>query len=195
MKRQPRAPSPAFVVSLIALFVALGGGAASASRLISGNQIVNHSIPAKKLTGAAVRALHGQRGPSGPGAISIKQELPVGFGDLTPQPLSGVTISYTCDPTKPSIVLALHSQGDQVFYSGDYATDGNVTAVTPKGGGNPDIIVGATHTVNLDLLAIGGDGSHIWRIDLAAMFTPSPTGVHGCIVWGLVTPDGPPPGS
>jgi hypothetical protein len=58
---------PATVIALLALFVALGGGAAvAASGLISGKKIVNHSIPAKKLTAAAVKALHGLRGPVGP---------------------------------------------------------------------------------------------------------------------------------
>jgi hypothetical protein len=56
---------PATVVAAIALFVALGGGAAYASGLISGSRIKNHSIPAKKLTASAVKALRGTRGPAG----------------------------------------------------------------------------------------------------------------------------------
>ena len=56
---------PATVIATLALFVALGGGAAMASGLISGSQIVNHSIPAKKLTKKAIASLHGQRGPRG----------------------------------------------------------------------------------------------------------------------------------
>jgi hypothetical protein len=66
MKRRLRAPSPAFVISLIALIIALGGGAAAyASGLISGSQIKNHSIAEKKLTRKAIKALRGQRGPKG----------------------------------------------------------------------------------------------------------------------------------
>lgn len=57
---------PATIIAAIALFVALGGGAAWASGLISGSQIKNHSIPAKKLTASAIKSLHGQRGPVGP---------------------------------------------------------------------------------------------------------------------------------
>jgi hypothetical protein len=58
---------PATVVAAIALFVALGGGAAAyASGVISGGQIKNHSIPAKKLTASAIRSLHGRRGSQGP---------------------------------------------------------------------------------------------------------------------------------
>lgn len=58
---------PATMIALLALFVALGGGAAlAASGLISGKKIVNHSIPEKKLTAAAVEALRGLQGPAGP---------------------------------------------------------------------------------------------------------------------------------
>jgi collagen triple helix repeat protein len=57
---------PATVIAALALFVALGGGAAWAGGLISGSQIKNHSIPAKKLTNKAISSLRGQRGPAGP---------------------------------------------------------------------------------------------------------------------------------
>lgn len=58
---------PATIIAALALFVALGGGAAAyASGLISGKQIKNHSIPAKKLTKAAIKSLHGKQGPAGP---------------------------------------------------------------------------------------------------------------------------------
>ena len=58
---------PAAVVATVAIVVTLGGGAAAyASGLISGSQIKNHSIPAKKLTAAAIASLKGARGPAGP---------------------------------------------------------------------------------------------------------------------------------
>ncbi|MFL5914616.1 MAG: hypothetical protein ACJ752_03130 [Gaiellaceae bacterium] len=67
MVRKLRPPSPALVISVLALFVGLGGGAAAyASGLIPGSQIKNHSIPAKKLTKKAIRSLHGERGARGP---------------------------------------------------------------------------------------------------------------------------------
>jgi hypothetical protein len=57
---------PATIIAAVALFVALGGGAAAyASGLISGSQIKNHSIPAKKLTKSAIASLRGKRGPAG----------------------------------------------------------------------------------------------------------------------------------
>ena len=63
---------PATVIASLALFVALGSGAALASGLVSGRQIINHSIPEWKLTSRAVRNLRGgeraigPRGPAGP---------------------------------------------------------------------------------------------------------------------------------
>jgi hypothetical protein len=58
---------PATIIAAVALFVALGGGAAAyASGLISGSQIKDHSIAAKKLTNAAIKQLKGNRGPAGP---------------------------------------------------------------------------------------------------------------------------------
>jgi hypothetical protein len=63
---------PATVIASLALFVALGSGAALASGLVSGRQIINHSIPEWKLTSRAVRNLRGGeraiglRGPAGP---------------------------------------------------------------------------------------------------------------------------------
>jgi hypothetical protein len=56
---------PATLIAALALFVALGGGA-WASVLMSGSQIKNHSIAAKKLTRHAIRTLRGRRGLRGP---------------------------------------------------------------------------------------------------------------------------------
>jgi hypothetical protein len=58
---------PATIIALLALFVALGSGAAMASGLVSGRQIANHSIPERKLTRGAIKSLRvGRRGPAGP---------------------------------------------------------------------------------------------------------------------------------
>jgi hypothetical protein len=64
-KRWLSPPRPAFVIALVALFIALGG-AAYAGGLISGKQIKNHTIAEKKLTKKAIAALRGQRGLRGP---------------------------------------------------------------------------------------------------------------------------------
>ncbi len=55
---------PATVIATVALLIALGGGTvAYASGMINGSSIKNHSIPANKLTAAAVKSL--QNGPLG----------------------------------------------------------------------------------------------------------------------------------
>ena len=64
MRRRLQSPSPALVISLIALFVALGGTAAAANGLISGKTIIDHSIAEKKLSSGAIsalRATHGEK--------------------------------------------------------------------------------------------------------------------------------------
>jgi Collagen triple helix repeat (20 copies) len=56
---------PATILAALALFAALGGGAAAASGLIPGSRLVNHSIPVRKLTVSALASLSGATGPRG----------------------------------------------------------------------------------------------------------------------------------
>jgi len=65
MNGRLRAPGPALVISLLALFVALGGTSLAAVNLINGRQIEPHSLPKNRLTQAAIKTLHGARGPKG----------------------------------------------------------------------------------------------------------------------------------
>lgn len=70
MRRRLRAPSPAFVISLVALFLALGGTSLAATSYIQGKHIKPHSIPKNRLTSQAIKGLKGDRGLTGPrGAI------------------------------------------------------------------------------------------------------------------------------
>lgn len=77
MSRRTRLPSPALVVAVIALVVALGGTAAAASGLITGRQIApstitgrnvrNHSLTASDLApGTVGRGATGKTGAAGP---------------------------------------------------------------------------------------------------------------------------------
>ncbi len=66
MTRLRRRPSPALVISLIALFVSLGGTSFAAATLINGKQIKRHSIATNRLTKKAIKQLKGNRGPAGP---------------------------------------------------------------------------------------------------------------------------------
>ena len=77
-------------VSLLALFIALGG-VSWAQALISGKQIKKNSIPLNRLTKSAQRSLAGKQGPIGPPG----QQGPAGpFIDVVP---SGKTLfgAYT----------------------------------------------------------------------------------------------------
>src|SRR5579884_3646494 len=89
MSRRLRAPSPALA---IAVFAALGG-TAYAGGLISGKQIVDHSIPAKKLTARAVDALQGERGPQGPKGATGPQGPKGDTGATGPQGPGAISLN------------------------------------------------------------------------------------------------------
>jgi hypothetical protein len=80
MKRRLRAPSPALVISMVALFVALGGTALAAKGYIAGTHIKPHSIPKNRLTGGAIKSLRGAKGAQGTqGVQGVKgSEGPIG---------------------------------------------------------------------------------------------------------------------
>jgi hypothetical protein len=87
-----RKPSPALVVALLALVVALSSSAganpvAFLSQALNGKSIKKHSIPLSALSPAAVKALHGATGPRG---------LQGAKGDSGATNVSVVT--HTCGP-------------------------------------------------------------------------------------------------
>jgi hypothetical protein len=96
--------TPAFVVALIALFVALTGTATATSYvLITGKQIKNGSIGVADLSKAAKKALKGQRGPRGFTGVSGPTGLagPAGPAGLRGEPGSpGLNGGF--DPNKVS---------------------------------------------------------------------------------------------
>jgi len=195
MKRRLRAPSPALVVSVIALFVALGGTTAYASGLISGRQIVDHSIPAKKLTATAVNALKGERGPAGPGAIEVYST-----GDTRANSARhllatthGVAVSYACDGDSNQIRFFLnvpHEPGHTVGINGFVAQDGVVKTAR-------DLVIGSAGLAGrtLDLsVTVPGDGQGVSHIDLSGAFylgTAEEGNGSSCGVSGLITPSAP----
>jgi collagen triple helix repeat protein len=60
-----RKPSPAMVVALVALFVALGGTATAATLLVTSQQIKDRTIQVRDISPQALRALRGRQGPVG----------------------------------------------------------------------------------------------------------------------------------
>ena len=199
--------TPAFVISVIALFVALGGGAALASGLISGQQIINHSIPEKKLTAKAVKTLRGQRvpagpqgatgatgpqgpegtkgdtgptGPQGPRAISInKGGVPADGVRYTLTTIHGLDVFYQCFGSNVLLGLGAHLSGDTVFASGDRAEAGTLTAVQTSG----PVVSAFKTTANLDVIAWSGSDGTLSRFDLGGF-----AGGSACNIWGLITP-------
>ena len=176
MKLRLRAPSPAFVTSLIALFVALGGTTAYASGLISGRQIVNHSIPAKKLTAAAVNALQGR-------SFNIRPFTP----DSVEHQLTtthGIDVNYKCDSKQIHLILDKRAGGESLFVSGDYAQDGVMKSVNQV-----EIQDFSGQSVNVNLIAWDGHhaGGKVTRIDLGGTHRDLLGHRDRCQIWGLIT--------
>lgn len=135
---------PATVIAAVALFVALGGGAvAYASGLISGSQIRNHSIPARKLTRAAIRSLHGKRGqrgpagpagPQGPGGKIVTYDATATASPTTKTlgTFLGDTIGASCKLLSGAVVLTVYVQTTDGAWNVDYAwianNNGTVTS-------------------------------------------------------------------
>jgi hypothetical protein len=64
MLRRIRRPSPALIVSIVAVIMAGGGGAYAATK-ISGKNIKKGTIPLSAMSSSAKNALKGQTGPAG----------------------------------------------------------------------------------------------------------------------------------
>jgi hypothetical protein len=129
--------TPSMVISIVALFVALGGtGIAARSALIGSKQIADHSIRLVDLNGSAVKALRGQRGPVGSAGANgaAGPQGPAGpagaNGAAGPQGPAGAAgpqgpagsngVNGTFDPSKvqyvlgPEVVVAPGAQGASV---------------------------------------------------------------------------------
>jgi len=119
---------PATIIATVALFIALGGGAAAyASGLINGSQIKNHSIAAKKLTNKAIKQLHGARGPAGPAGvqgIQGVQGVPGAKGD--PGPIGPSNVYSSFNPFAPYDVNE-ESVGTLDLPAGNYFVMGNLS--------------------------------------------------------------------
>jgi hypothetical protein len=110
MRFLPR-PSPAMVVALVALFVALSGGAyATSQALIGSPQIKNGSIQLVDISAKAKRALKGQRGPRGARGTPGTNGLPGPQGTQGPQGPAGAAgaqgpagANGTFDPAKVTV--------------------------------------------------------------------------------------------
>lgn len=92
---------PATIVAMLAMFVALSGGAL-ASGLISGSQIKNHSIAEKKLTKNAIKAL----GPHGSSAVVATRSFAGPVATVIPPQALPYTFSWVFEGPTVSLTIA-----------------------------------------------------------------------------------------
>lgn len=88
MKEKLRAPSPAFVISLVALFVALGGTTYAATSLprnsVGTAQLKRGAVTKTKINKKTIAGLKGMRGPTGLTGPPGPKGSPGGAGQLGP---------------------------------------------------------------------------------------------------------------
>jgi hypothetical protein len=130
-----RRPSPATVISLVALFVALGGTGYAAFAVprnsVGSAQVVNHSLRTADLSRKAVAALKGGRGPEGPSG-------PQGPAGATGA--AGTARAYAeVDNSTPSLVAARTKNFTAVT-----RTDDGVYCLTPAAGIDPRAVATST---------------------------------------------------
>lgn len=122
-----RLPSPAMIVALIALGVALGGSAVAGTGLITGAQIKDHSIGLNDLSNTAVARLHGLRGPAGnqgqqgaPGAQGLTGSNG-GFDPSKVQIVNGTPLAYVA-PNGTATATVLCPAGTTEVGGGGYSS-------------------------------------------------------------------------
>jgi hypothetical protein len=133
-----RRPSPAIVISLVALFVALGGTGYAAFAVprnsVGSSQVINHSLRTSDLSRKAVAALKGNRGPDGPAGA----QGPAGPAGATGA--AGTARAYAeVDDSTPSFVTARTKN----FTAVTRADDG-IYCLTPAAGIDPRAVATST---------------------------------------------------
>jgi hypothetical protein len=186
---------PATVIAAVALFLALGGGAgAYASGLISGSQIKDHSIAEKKLTKAAISALHGDRrkggrpGPAGPAGPTGPAGPAGPAGATGPQGPAGPagTSSAISDYENSSSLLNLFEAGGRVatltLPAGSYVLIGNTTIANTTDNGPNDVGCSLTQTGTTDLLDSNHSATDAATIDQTSLHLVAPLTTNGTTV-------------
>jgi hypothetical protein len=109
MKRRLRAPSPALVISVIALFVALGGTTYAATSLpknsVGTKQLKAGAVTKSKISNNTLIALKGNQGPPGPKGSTGQQGVK---GDTGSQGVPGTARAYAV-VTPVGAILVSHN--------------------------------------------------------------------------------------
>lgn len=127
---------PATIVASLAFFVALGGGAALATGLISGKTIVNHSIPENKLTAAAIKALRGQHGPAGPQGQTGAAGPQGSKGDTGATGPIGPSNAYSTYASSVALGVGGATVASLTLAAGSYVVIAKTTLYLPSGQGS-----------------------------------------------------------
>jgi hypothetical protein len=143
MKRL-RKPSPALMISLIALFVALGGTTYAATSLPSNSvgtpQLKNGAVTKKKIARKTIKALRGNTGPQGPQG---PQGLQGSKGDKGAQGLPGANgaTNVVIRPGPQAFELPnQHFVSGAFCHTGEVATGGGYIFPTADPAAADDIV-------------------------------------------------------
>jgi Collagen triple helix repeat (20 copies) len=192
---------PATILAALALFVALGSGAAVASGLISGKKLVNHSIPEWKLTARAISNLRGQRGltglqgPAGPQGPTGATGLPGPIGPMGPMgPAGPIGPAGLLGPMGPAGDVGPMGPTGPTGDTGPQGPQGDVGPQGPKGDAGDTGPQGAQGPVGPEGPAGPSSpnalaqalGLVAWTADPALMtssIVDSSGSIHGAAVW------------
>ena len=162
---------PATILAALALFIALGSGAAVAGKLVSGRQLVNHSVSEQKLTNAAIKSLRGMQGPPGVQGLQGNPGPKGATGPAGPTGPTGATgPAGATGPTGP--------QGPQgpTGATGPQGTQGATGPQGPAGPAGPSAANALAQS--LGLVAWTSDPALV-----SASITDSSGSIHGAAVW------------
>ena len=151
--------TPAFVLAMLALFVALAGTAtAGTAVLITGKQIKNGSIGLADISASAKRALKGQRGPqgiqgiAGPAGTAGPAGLPGGFDPAKVSYVTGPTVTFA--PGEIHFAEATCPAGTTVIGGGYFASIARVAAENTFGDGRTwSVLINNDTSISLDVNA------------------------------------------
>jgi hypothetical protein len=136
------------IVSLIALFVASTGKAVAVNnRLISGSQIVDHSIPASKLTPAALTLPRGRIGPQGPPG---PQGAAGGFDPSKVQIIEGTPLAAV-GPTSVVLATAACPPNTIEVGGGGYSSTAKMILSGPSQNGAPGWTIGVFNDTGITI--------------------------------------------
>ena len=189
-----RLPSPALVVAIVALSVALSGTATAALMMtgnnirngtVTGKDLANRTLAKKKLSKKAIASLQGRTGPAGPQGLQGAQGA-----QGAPGPAGPVGPSTTYVDNEPNSITAVQSRILEVAIPpGSYTAQVNMDILIKSGfatgegecrfrapGGSDLVLLGYTGPIFMGDVVGSGLLDHRW-ISYGGAFTSANGGV------------------